>query len=237
MLNLYSYIISMENPKNILIIGATSEIAQAIIREIKDQDYNILTTSRTGENSTYSLELTDTSSITALEMKIGKTPINWVLYCAGFIEANESLESFDGIYGKKSEQINFTAAARLFSTLFQHIEPSGGIIGLSSTAGIWGNPHFPIYSAWKGALNTFLQSLHKRAQETSRYVYSICPGPTNTKMRQSIAGDAEKHQSPDIVAKHIAKIIKNPSEYSNSPILIIRNQNIYSLNLELTEIR
>lgn len=227
----------MENQKKILIIGASSEIAQAVIREMEKLDYDILTTSRTGEDSTYLLELTDVDSITEFETSIGQTPINWVLYCAGFIETGESLESLDSTYGKKSEQINFAAAARLLNTLSQYIEQDGGIIGISSTAGIWGNPLFPIYSVWKGAMNTFLQSLHKQMKERGRYVFSICPGPTNTKMRRAIADDAEKYQSPDIVAKHIVKIINNPSEYSNSPILVIRDQNLFTLDFELTQIQ
>jgi short-subunit dehydrogenase len=48
----------MENRKNVLIIGASSEIAQAVIQKLESESYTILTTSRQGNTTTYALDLT-----------------------------------------------------------------------------------------------------------------------------------------------------------------------------------
>ena len=227
----------MENKKNILIIGASSDIAVAVTKKLKNAAYTVLTTTRTSEDSTYNLDLTDSNSISEFEKIISNTPLHFIIYCAGFLKATEVTELFTGEYARTSQQINFTAAAQLLSKLSKNIQPGGGIIALSSTAGIWGNPQFPIYSSWKAALNTFLQSLNKQLEESGRFVFSICPGPTNTKMRQDIAGDAEKHQAPEVVASGVIRIMEHPTEYADSPILIIRNSVLYRLEQELIPIQ
>ena len=220
----------MTDKKNILIIGASSEIAQAIITNLKESGtYNIITTSRKGDGN-FALDLNSDSSIAGFKKDIASTPLAWVFYSAGFIESSESSESFDGDYGLQSKKINFESARELLQTLIPQIETDGGIVCLSSTAGIWGNPNFPIYSTWKGALNIYLQSLSKKLRESGRYVFSICPGPTNTSMRQSLAGDAEKHQKPEVIASHITQIISNPDMYIESPILVIRENTLYKLD-------
>ncbi len=223
----------MPDKKNILIIGASSEIAQGIAQELKITDaYTILTTTREG-GSDFTLELTSDSSIEEFKKNIAETPLSWVFYCAGFIEPQESTEIFDSNYGERSKKINFESAVNLLQTLIPQIESHGGIVCLSSTAGIWGNPDFPLYSTWKGALNIYLQSLSKKLSETGTYVFSICPGPTNTRMRQLVAGDASEHQSPLVVAKHIITIINQPENYKDSPLLIIRNGTLFKVEHEL----
>jgi short-subunit dehydrogenase len=225
----------MENQKNILVIGASSEIAQAIIKRLVNSNYTILTTTRSGGSATYTLDLEDNGSISSFEIEIDSTPLYCVLYCAGFIKTTETFELFTSEYAKTSERVNFTAAARLLSKLTANVQEDGVIVALSSTAGIWGNPQFPIYASWKAALNTFLLSLHKQVIENKKYVFSICPGPTNTTMRQSTAGDATEHQNPSVIAEYVAGILENPRKYSDSTILVIRDKNLYTLTQDLVQ--
>lgn len=227
----------MQDKKTILVIGASSEIASAIMTKLRKADYTILTTSRTGEDTTYSLDLTNGKSMSEFEADIGDTPLYFILYCAGFIKSIEPTEHFTGGYANDSEQVNFSSAARLLNKFSRNIVHGGGAIALSSTAAIWGNPQFPIYSSWKGALNTFIQSLNKQQKESGRHFFSICPGPTNTQMREVIAGDADKQQSPNVVADYIVKVLEHPKEYSQSPILIIRDGALYNLEQELVLIQ
>lgn len=234
MVNLYSYIIYMKNRKNILIIGSSSGIAQAIIHKLADSSYTIITANRSGEDADFKLDLTDSKSITEFENAALKNTYHWIIYCAGFIQPQESGETFTSEYGITSQLVNFTSAALIVTTLLPTVDKGGGIIALSSTAGIWGNPLYPLYSAWKGALNTFLQTLHKQINESGKYVFSICPGPTNTKLLQNLAQDAQMRQSPHVVANFIKSIIENPSNYSSAPILVIRDEKLYKLDQELT---
>jgi short-subunit dehydrogenase len=234
--NLYSYITYMSSKKNILIIGASSEIAQAIIKNLADKSCILTTTSRSGDNADHSLDLTNSESIAQFLTVTVESTYDWVLYCAGFIEQQESTESFSSTYAIQSQRVNFSSAAQILETLSPSIRKGGGIIALSSTAGIWGSPLFPIYSVWKGALNIFLQTLHKGFKDEERFVFSICIGPTNTRMRERIAGDSNKHQSSDVVAHHILSIIKNPIQFSDFPILVIRDKELSRLDQELIPI-
>jgi len=226
----------MENQKNILIIGSSSGIAQAIIHKLADSSYTIITANRSGEDADFKLDLTDSKSITEFENAALKNTYHWIIYCAGFIQPQESGETFTSEYGITSQLVNFTSAALILTTLLPTVDKGGGIIALSSTAGIWGNPLYPLYSAWKGALNTFLQTLHKQINESGKYVFSICPGPTNTQMRQDLAGDAENQQSPEVVANYISRIMDNATKYADTPILVIRDKKLYKLDQELTQV-
>jgi hypothetical protein len=55
-------------------------------------------------------------------------------------------------------------------------------------------------------------------------------------MRQLIAGDAAKHQSPDSVADFVIRIIQDPNKYEDSPILVIREEKLYKLSQDLIQI-
>ena len=51
----------------------------------------------------------------------------------------------------------------------------------------------------------------------------ICPGGTNTPMRERLAHDSKLQQPPEVVADLIKDIIDNNSNYSNGDIVIIND--------------
>ena len=110
------------------------------------------------------------------------------------------------------------------------------MISISSTAGVWGNPDYPIYSSSKAALNVFTSSIHKKWLTQNKYAFSICPGPTNTQMRERIARDAALHQKTNIVAEYIGKILSTPEKYKNHPLYIVRENKMLALNQETIEV-
>ena len=51
----------------------------------------------------------------------------------------------------------------------------------------------------------------------------VAPGPTNTKMRDLTSGDANKHQSPESVARVLLDITSGNSKYQNGDIIIVND--------------
>lgn len=226
--------------RTILITGATSGIGEAIALSLGQRNTVIIAVGRNkkklsslrkhiiaqgGVCHTYSVDLSKRTGITKLCRDIKKKlkTVHWIIYAAGAIEADESMDHI------RESAVKHIFAVNIYSILFMTslllpIVKRGGFVHISSTAGIWGNGRKPIYAASKGALNTYGKSLawyFKDNKELSSIV--VCPGPTNTPMRQKAAGDAKKHQSPEVIAKLVREIVSGKTNYRNGDIVIVRD--------------
>jgi len=228
----------MGETRKILVVGSGSEIAKAIIKKIVNDETTVLTASREDlkEENHYFFDASDSNSIQSLVKKLEGILIDWIIYCPGYINEKEDVENLNIETLELSQKINFFSAITLINALTKNLTMGGGVVCLSSTAGIWGNKEYPVYAMWKGALNTFLQSLNKQWTEKGIHAFALCPGPTNTAMRERVAGDASVHQSPEVVAKYIEKIIKQPERFSETPILVVQNNTLYALTQKLEEL-
>lgn len=145
--------------------------------------------------------------------------VTWIVHSAGFVSTEESFMMKPAIL-LKTFAVNVFSFIEVLGPLLPALKK--GVIAISSTAALWGNPRYPIYGASKAALNIAMQSLARQFGNDGRRAIAICPGPTNTKMRGRIAGDAAKQQSPEIVAALVRDIIfKNI--HDNGDILVIRD--------------
>jgi NAD(P)-dependent dehydrogenase (short-subunit alcohol dehydrogenase family) len=75
------------------------------------------------------------------------------------------------------------AAANLFQTTRR-----GTIVGISSIAGDRGRKGAPVYGTTKAALNTYLEALRNRLSESGVHVTTIKPGFVDTRMTQGMPG-------------------------------------------------
>jgi NAD(P)-dependent dehydrogenase (short-subunit alcohol dehydrogenase family) len=93
-----------------------------------------------------------------------------------------------------------------------------GVIYISSAAGIKGNSAYPAYAASKAAVNIYSKSMAKAYSELQ--FYSICPGPTNTKMWRGL-GLPGKPQDPS----EVAKVVKMAMEgnFRSGAIISVRD--------------
>ena len=59
---------------------------------------------------------------------------------------------------------------------------------------------------------------------------TICPGPTNTPMREKLAKDSINHQDPSIIGEAILQFILKKTDYKNGDVVIIRDgrESLYS---------
>lgn len=203
--------------KNILLTGAKGGIGRSIAETLIQQGINVEKTDRADT------DLCSYEDIQKLEKKIaGKgTELDWIVCAHGFIDTETNLEK------EHQEDIEFTFQLNIISLVYitklflKHLKPGGGVIFLSSTAALSPNGRHAAYSASKAAVNAFSQAMARNRPEFS--FLSICPGPTNTPMREKIAGDASSSQDPAAVANIIGDIIAGGTEYASGDIIIVRD--------------
>ena len=97
---------------------------------------------------------------------------------------------------------------------------SGMMITISSTAGKRANSLVPIYSATKFAARGLAQAIDKAVEGTGVRSIVIAPGGMNTRMRAKLFGkeEAEKQQSPEVVAHIIADVLRGTIEAFGGPL-------------------
>lgn len=230
----------MVEKRNILITGATGGIGRAIARALAGDGITLLILGRDSASleacSTevvergahairYGTELEDRTALDELSFKVQRdvSHLDWIIHAAGYIDENEPKQhpTYDVI--ERTFRVNTFAPIHLTETLKNILSPQGGVISISSTASLWGNPDFPIYAASKGALNTYTQALGKQFDTSEKSAIVICPGGTNTTMRERVAHDSTTQQSPDVIAECIKDIVEKKSEFKNKDIVIIRD--------------
>lgn len=233
----------MLEKRNILIIGATGGIGEAIARTLAVENNHLTLVGRNTEAlllrkseyealgadcSVHTVDLESKSSLEELCSNLTKTlqKIDWVIHAAGYINENELEHRTSFAHIEKTFLVNTLAPIYITENVLPLLTPQGGIIMISSTASLSGNPQFPMYASSKSALNTYTQALGKRLENTEQTALVICPGGTNTSMRERVAHDADTQQPPKVIADCIEEIIEHRSSYGNKDILIIRDSKI-----------
>jgi 3-oxoacyl-[acyl-carrier protein] reductase len=105
----------------------------------------------------------------------------------------------------------------------------GTIVNISSIAGIRGTSHMGAYSASKFGIIGLTQSLAKEIEPSGIKVYSVCPGPTDTKLHRLIVGDeaAKMAMSPEKVAETILGVITQEIPLPSGGEIVVDGQKIY----------
>ncbi|MDO8495013.1 MAG: SDR family oxidoreductase [bacterium] len=222
------------NNKKIIVTGASSGIGQEIAISLANAGALIIATGRNksrlhhlqksiiadgGRCSVYDLNLSNYSEIKSFINFTKKNfrVIDWIVNSAGHIAKKETLQN-----AELTVRVNFLAPYYLIHLLLPFLNKEGGIINISSTAALRSNPTFPVYSASKAALHVLSTALAQRP--SSSPCFTICPGPTNTPMREKIAGDAASKQGPEFISRCVRKIILGKSRYQNGDIIVVRDR-------------
>lgn len=133
--------------------------------------------------------------------------IDWLIFAQGIINESSIEQTFE---------VNTNLCISLTKRLIRNIKR--GVIYISSTSGIRGNTRFPIYSASKAAVNSYAQTMARSYADIQ--FYALCPGPTNTKMWQSL-GLAGEAQEPSEVARAVKEIMDG--KYKSGDIITVRD--------------
>ena len=225
--------------KTVLLTGATGGIGSAIAKKLTSEGAHVVGTSPSPEEASVleqelrstdatarviSVDFLDNNLSNELESSLAPfQEFDWIIHCAGYIDPQESFENLTNL--KKTFEVNLYPLFALFQIFSDRLTHDGGVISISSTASLTGNGKLPLYATSKGALNTLTQSIAHSFRDTNKRAVVLCPGPTNTQMREELAHDAAQQQSPEVLADAVLRIIQNSDAYQNGDVWVVRDEN------------
>jgi 2-hydroxycyclohexanecarboxyl-CoA dehydrogenase len=92
--------------------------------------------------------------------------------------------------------INLMGPLNLHHAVLPHMVKAGGgmVVNIASDAGRVGSSGEAVYSACKGGIIAFSKTIARECARKNVRVNVVCPGPTDTPLLQSFAGDGEYGQ-------------------------------------------
>lgn len=202
--------------KTILLTGARGGIGSITKAALEAVGAHVIAVERQDAN------LASYEETKALSERVAKdAPLDWLVFAHGFMSAETEFEKQKPEEIKLTFDLNTLSVIYLTQLLLPSLRPGGGIIFISSSAGLNPNGKYAAYSASKAAVNAFSQALAHNKPEL--LFISVCPGPTNTAMRERVAHDAAKQQNPDAVAQVIADIVGGLSEYKSGDTILVKD--------------
>ncbi len=233
-----------------IITGASKGIGRAISIKLIDHEINVVLISKTDEDGLKeiheyannrgvksSYHLVDVSDFNAVKAvyHIIKAEFGFVdilINNAGISKyellSKQTEEDFDELFGVNVKGIfNFTK--NVIPDMVKN--KYGRIINISSVWGEKGSSMEVLYSATKGAVNSFTKALAKELAPSNVLVNAIAPGVINTKMN-AIFSDEEKRElieniplgrfgTPEDIANLVAFLVSDKSTYITGQIITV----------------
>jgi short-subunit dehydrogenase len=195
--------------KKVLVLGATSAIAQATVRLLAARGASLYLVGRNAENLAAVAQDAVTRGASKVESQA--LDLNALEAHEALVErAAQTLGGLDGVllaHGVLGDQgacersyaetekvlrTNFLSAVSLLTVLANRFEAqrSGTLVVISSVAGDRGRQSNYVYGASKGALNVFLQGLRNRLARSGVAVVTVKPGFVDTPMTAHLPKNA-----------------------------------------------
>jgi len=209
--------------KKVLVLGATSAIAQATVRLLAARGAALYLVGRNAANLDAVAKDATTRGATKVEQQA--LDLDDVTAHEALVEqAMQALGGLDGAliaHGVLGDQkacertwaeaakvlhTNFLSAASLLTSLANRFEAqkSGTLVVISSVAGDRGRQSNYVYGTSKGALNIFLQGLRNRLARSGVAVVTVKPGFVDTPMTAHLPKN-KLFASPEQVARGIMR--------------------------------
>ncbi len=214
------------SPLSVLIIGATSGIAQATARLYASEGATLVLAGRQKgrlEQIATDLRLRGAASATSIvadfltpdpraawqELWTGHGPFDHVLIAYGVLGDNE-LAEHEPNAAQEILAVNFTSAAAWCLLIADDIERrgSGSLVVLGSVAGDRGRRSNYIYGAAKAGLAALIQGISHRFADKGPRAVIVKPGPTDTPMTASM----KKGGPLWATAEQVAKIVRRAAD-------------------------
>lgn len=207
--------------KTLLILGAGSDIAQAVAHEFAANGFDIILAAR--DLTALSPVLSDLEirhNITAHSVEFDAedfashasfyknlpTVPDAVLYSVGYLGEQRAAET-DWSEAERIINTNYVAGVSILSIIANEFETrkSGTIIGISSVAGERGRQSLYIYGSAKAGFTAFLGGLRHRLAKSEVNVITVKPGFVETKMTADLDLPKMLTAKPEQLAKAIFK--------------------------------
>lgn len=226
--------------KNVLILGATSGIAEAICHELSKRGDRLILTGRNVEEMEKTAadlrvrhqtdpvvvqfdaldfdghgEFID-QCFSAVDNKIDCT-----ILCYGYL-ADQAETQTDWDKARRTVDVNFTSAVSILHLIAERFERirSGQIAVISSVAGDCGRMSNYTYGASKAGVSAFVQGLRNRLHHANVPVLTVKPGFVDTPMVHGLVDPKSPIvASPQRVAKDIVRAIDKKRNVIYTPWL------------------
>jgi len=223
--------------QTVLLTGAGGGIGHALLSALAaDDTYRVIavtrqapsTEVRTRQENTERLirkiaDLSSFAEISGLEASIARSNVglDWLVFAHGFIDSETVIEKQRPEDIAKTFQVNVLSVIHLCQLFLKHMSARGGIICVSSTAGLAANGRYVAYSASKAAVNNFMQGLARNRPALS--FFTVCAGPTRTAMRDKIGGDLANSQDVSAVSDVMLRIMARDVDYKSGDIVVVHD--------------
>jgi len=215
--------------KEILIIGAKSDIAKSLTEVYASNHFNLILAARKINvlnrfakelKQKYSVNIDlielDVEEISSHHEFIDRVPqdLYGVIYCAGYLGDNkDSIENFEEAH--RVIKVNYLGAVSLLNKLSLLLikKREGFIVGISSVAGDRGRKSNFVYGSSKAAFSEYLSGLRGFLDEYNIRVLTVKPGFVLTKMTKDHKTPKSLTADTNYVAKKIFSSINKEEIY------------------------
>ena len=196
--------------KTVIVTGGGSGIGRAVCQRFANEGARVaifdidgegavetagLISNANGHASTYVTDISDydavEAAVAATEKELGSVDI--LVNNAGWDEAKPFLATDTALW-RKIIDINLYGPLNLHHTVVSRMvqREAGKVINVASDAGRVGSSGEAVYSACKGGIIAFSKTLARELARKNIQINTVCPGPTDTPLFASFAGDAEQ---------------------------------------------
>ncbi len=211
--------------KNVLLIGATSDVAKACAYIYAEKQYNLVLAGRKPKElkvladdikirhnvscDYLEVDLLDSNAHAEAINSLSEIP-SITLCFAGYL-GDHDLAIKDWTEAERIIQTNYTGVVSFVNLIANHYEEQGkgSIAVLSSVAGERGRQSNYLYGSAKAGLTAYLSGLRNRLASKGVHVASIIPGFIDTRMTEELDLPKPLTASPQQVAKAVFSAVKN----------------------------
>lgn len=167
------------NNKNLLVVGASSEIGSAIVRQAEQNNYQVIGTQRSGSMPGLFMDVTSDESVkSAIQQALADFGrIDAVIY-APALSSDGLIHALDDNAWSNAFDVNLFGAVRVARHLIPHfIKARQGVFQfVSSTAAVRGATGAAPYACSKAALNALAVNIAHDYGRFNIRAYTVMPG-------------------------------------------------------------
>ena len=219
-----------------LIIGASSGVGAACMKQLAQAGYSVIGAARRvdrvrtqlvrlpGEKDCHEALTLDVTSRDDIDELVGdlvarnRVP-HTIVYCAG-VNQYGLIQEFDKDAWNRTFGVNTRGAFDVCAAFVPHLYKGNSIIIVGSTAGLEPFEGGTIYCASKAALHAFAVALRREVRSQGIRVCLVMPGSINTEFWDVERPDAQDLLSAESVAQLITAAALTPDQTEISEIVV-----------------